>query len=218
MNEPGRSVDKDHQFSTDFFNEFSSIWREIISRLKPQRILEIGSYEGRSTCFIIEECSRHAPIEIHCLDTFAGSIEHERIKVDVTGLEDKFDLNTQLAIEHSGGSVRCKLVKHKQPSLLGLAKLLAEGHAGTFDLIYVDGSHLAHDVLADLVLSFELLRNGGTMVADDYLWYERIRSSPLLQNLTHPKPAIDAFVNINHFRLAVLQAPLYQQYIVKTGP
>ena len=41
---------------------------------------------------------------------------------------------------------------------------------GAIDFIYVDGSHQAHDVLCDAILSFKLLRVGGIVCFDDYLW------------------------------------------------
>ena len=37
------------------------------------------------------------------------------------------------------------------------------------DLIYIDGSHLAKDVLSDAILSWKLLKPSGVMIFDDYL-------------------------------------------------
>lgn len=45
-----------------------------------------------------------------------------------------------------------------------------------FDLIYVDGSHIAVDALEDLVLSWRLLRRGGYLIIDDFhrpVWHGR---------------------------------------------
>ncbi|HSQ55143.1 MAG TPA: class I SAM-dependent methyltransferase [Gemmata sp.] len=39
-----------------------------------------------------------------------------------------------------------------------------------YDLIYIDGSHEAADVLADAVLTWPLLRPGGLVGFDDYEW------------------------------------------------
>src|SRR5205823_5527535 len=41
------------------------------------------------------------------------------------------------------------------------------------DLVYVDGSHAACDVLSDLVQSFQITRVGGVIICDDYLWRGR---------------------------------------------
>lgn len=40
----------------------------------------------------------------------------------------------------------------------------------TFDLVYIDGSHVTLDVLVDACLSWKILRPGGIMIFDDCLW------------------------------------------------
>jgi predicted O-methyltransferase YrrM len=94
-----------------------------------------------------------------------------------------------------------------------LASLLAEGKRGYFDFIYVDGSHRAPDVLYDAVLSFRLLRVGGVIAFDDYLWDDETRKE--VDPIGTPKIAIDAFTNIYSRKLRILRAPLYQLYIQK---
>ena len=94
-----------------------------------------------------------------------------------------------------------------------LAELLAADKQPTMDLVYVDGSHQAADVLVDAVLGFKLLKVGGVIAFDDYLWSEALPSGR--DPLRCPKPAIDAFVNLNFRKLEVLSAPLYQLYLQK---
>ncbi|MCZ6464828.1 MAG: class I SAM-dependent methyltransferase [Proteobacteria bacterium] len=52
--------------------------------------------------------------------------------------------------------------------LPGHAKL--EGLLEAGDFIYIDGCHEAACVLLDAVLSWDLLKVGGTMIFDDYVW------------------------------------------------
>jgi len=40
----------------------------------------------------------------------------------------------------------------------------------SFDLVYVDGSHHAEDVMVDASEGFARLANGGIIIFDDYLW------------------------------------------------
>ena len=40
----------------------------------------------------------------------------------------------------------------------------------TFDLIYIDGSHIGFDCYIDLVLSFKNLKKGGIMIIDDVIF------------------------------------------------
>lgn len=47
-----------------------------------------------------------------------------------------------------------------------------EGGENKFDFIYVDGLHLSQDVLYDALLSFDLLKVGGILIFDDYLWFD----------------------------------------------
>lgn len=186
-------------------------WKMLFSQIDATRLLEIGSYEGASACFLIEHLASRHPVELHCIDTWQGGIEHREIGTDMSGVEGRFDRNIALAQERAAHPVR--FFKHKGASLPWLAKLIAAGLSNRFDFIYVDGSHQAPDVLADAVMGFELLRVGGVMVFDDYLWREMLPEGGDL--LRCPKPAVDAFVNLNLRRCHVLQAPLYQLFIRK---
>ena len=53
------------------------------------------------------------------------------------------------------------------------------------------------------------------MAFDDYLWSEDLPDGRDL--LRCPKPAIDAFVNLNFRKLQLLNAPLFQLYVTKTS-
>jgi len=57
-----------------------------------------------------------------------------------------------------------------------------------FDLVYIDGSHEAADVLADAVLAWPLLKPGGLLGFDGYTW------QTLPESERRPVPAIDAFL------------------------
>ncbi|HEX2816824.1 MAG TPA: class I SAM-dependent methyltransferase, partial [Phenylobacterium sp.] len=84
------------------------------------------------------------------------------------------------------------------------------------ELIYIDGSHQAPDVLTDAVLAFQLLRVGGILIFDDYLWSHEGPGQQDFYNM--PKPAVDAFVNIFQRRMTVIGAPLRQLYVRKIAP
>ena len=81
---------------------------------------------------------------------------------------------------------------------------------------HVDGSHQAADVLLDAVLSFQLLRLGGLLIFDDYLW--SMEPVGTQDPLNMPKPAIDAFFNIYQRKMRIVaDAPLRQIYANKTS-
>jgi predicted O-methyltransferase YrrM len=206
-------------FTNTWFATFEDNWEVLLSKLNPTKILEIGSFEGASICFLIRRLAKNSDIEIHCIDTWEGGLEHKpgaSAEVEMNEVEIRFHHNTQLAIKSV--PKKASLFTHKAYSDAALVKLLANGKKNYFDLIYIDGSHQAPDVLFDAVASFKLLRLDGIMVFDDYLWAEELPAHPdLIDPLRCPKPAIDSFINLNIRKLKVLHAPLGQLYIQKVS-
>lgn len=204
------SQPSDYRFTRDWFSGREGYWTPLLHQLKPTRLLEIGSYEGRSTVFLIEQCAKlSTEAEIYCIDSWAGGVEHREETMDE--VEKRFDANVALALERCGQHIEIKKIKAlSYPALISLSG----ENAKRFDFIYIDGSHQAPDVLADAVLSFELLRPGGVMIFDDYLW----SMEPLGQQdlLNMPKLAIDAFITIYQRKLRVVPGiPLYQIVVEK---
>ncbi|WP_076859633.1 class I SAM-dependent methyltransferase [Bradyrhizobium mercantei] len=179
------------------------VWDQLIPQIRPERILEIGSYEGASACYLIDACASQRPIEIQCIDTWEGGSEHKADGVNMSAVEIRFQNNVADAAKRAQHPV--KLIARKGRSTDQLAKLIGEGFKQYFDMIYIDGSHEAPDVLADAVLSFELLKVGGHMVFDDYLW--RHPNAPFKDILDTPKPAVDAFLNLYFHRMRLIWSP-----------
>lgn len=140
-------------------------------------------------------------------------IEHQAggfAAANMTAVEARFHANMELLRRDSPQKVDLRI--HKQRSIQSLASLIAAGASGSFDFIYVDGSHQSTDVIADAVLAFELVRSGGVIGFDDYSWREGVASDVI----RCPKLAIDAFVTIFHYRVVPLPGvPLYQFYVQK---
>ncbi len=201
-----------YEFTNDWFGQNIPIWDQLIPRFSPTKFLEIGSYEGRSTCYLIEKFAVQAPIDIHCIDTWEGGVEHD--KSTMSDVERRFDKN--IALAQAGTKQPALVTKHKKFSNLALADLIAAGKSLNFDVVYVDGSHQAPDVLTDCVMSFQLLRAGGLMIFDDYIWTMEAMGKQDAFNM--PKPAIDAFLNIFQRKMQIVRgAPVYQLYAAKVG-
>ena len=203
------------EFTNRWFDDNARpFWERLIPGLEIAKALEIGSYEGASACFLIAAVAYRAPLSLHCVDTWAGGVEHAPdglAPADMEAVERRFCRNIATAVAAAPHPV--DLHVHRAESADALAGLLAGGHAGTFDFIYVDGSHQAPDVLADAVLAFRLLKVGGHLVFDDYLWAEALPGG--VDPLRCPKPAIDAFTTLYCRKLQILHAPLYQLYVRK---
>jgi SAM-dependent methyltransferase len=168
-------------FSKEWFSGNIPSWEPIAKTLEGRgsAILEIGSFEGLSACYLLW---RLPDAELTCVDTFEGSPEHAAYGVSVSELEERFDRNVAL---FGGDRVR-KLVGESGRLL---PELLAEDRR--FDLVFVDGSHHGLDVLVDASLSWRLLTAGGVVIFDDYTW-TALGDDPLLR----PGAAIDAFLGL----------------------
>lgn len=210
---PASLEDGRQEFTNNWFLSVAKPnWDQLLPQLKPQKILEIGSYEGASTCYCIKTLSPLVEkLEIYCIDSWEGGIEHQKAGVNMSSVEQRFKVNAAIAVKNAACPV--KLVCYKEKSITALSKLIAQGMSRYFDFIYVDGSHEATDVLADAVLAFELLRKGGIIAFDDYLWGGPTPEQRDL--LSSPKVAIDAFTNIFFKKVAIARAPLYQIYATK---
>ena len=84
---------------------------------------------------------------------------------------------------------------------------------GSFDIIYIDGSHAKNDVLEDAVLSWRLLKEGGVLIFDDYMWAGHSFNKTSNDPVECPKLAIDPFVQCFDEHLEVIHNS--RQLIVK---
>ena len=169
-------------FSHDWFTGHIPSWEPMMRALEGRtaRVLEIGAFEGLSTCFVLW---RLPDATVTAVDTFAGSAEQVARDLLPNGsLEHVFDAN----VAHVDGTRARKLVGDSKRVLLDL-----HAEHARFDFVYVDGSHLALDVLIDAALSWSLLTVEGFLVFDDYGW-SAVGPDPLLR----PGPAIDAFLEL----------------------
>jgi predicted O-methyltransferase YrrM len=201
-------------FTNDWFGlNAEGIWRQLLPEIKPKKVLEIGSYEGRGTTFLMQYNDWCDDLEICCVDNWEGSIEHNECGLDMKQAENRFDKNISIAKNLS--SKNNNIVKLKGSSDSVLPKLISRDKCNYFDFIYVDGSHQAPDVLVDAVLAFKLCKIGGVIGFDDYIWSENL---PYGKNLLRcPKLAIDAFTTIFAGKIAIINTPVVQIYVVKNS-
>jgi len=193
----------DYQYTKDWFAWAPKVWGQLITHLPGRKtFLEIGSFEGRSTVWTVENMMEDGG-EIYCIDTWEGSEEH--VKGELDGAEDRFHQNISvLRTKFPNRAV----VSFKSTSVKALAGLLT--HNKQFDFIYIDGSHVAKDVLTDACMAWPLLKKNGLMVFDDYMWRPQG-----FETMQRPKIAVDAFVNMFEDELIVTHVG-YQLIVRKT--
>jgi predicted O-methyltransferase YrrM len=161
------------------------MWRSVLATLggTPIRVLEIGSYEGRSARWLLDNVK---VAKLTCLDTFDDEARNERFAKNVGS-------------ECARQGIWCVAIAGPSQKTLSL---LYGAHAETpeFDFVYVDGSHEAHDVVTDAVLAFRMLRVGGLMCFDDYIW-----SPGELDGGPHaPELGVRAFIATHQHMIEVL--------------
>jgi len=171
------------EFTNEWFDHNIAHLEQLLSPLRDKpdvRMLEIGAYEGRSTLWFLDHILTGPRSRLISVDTWSGSAE--LFGENMFGVRHRFRANLA---EHLASQ---RLIAVEEESQAFLCRRLARYPTHLFDIIYVDGSHAAPDVLSDAVLSFRLLEPGGLLIFDDYEWV--VLESPEEQ----PKVAIDAFL------------------------
>lgn len=173
---------KPYQFGRDVFTMRLPAWRQILGPLQGKpglNYLEVGLFEGRSAIWMLENILTDPTARMTGVDIFEGE------------LRDRYFRNLQL----SGAADKVTTIN--QPSQIALRTLPLE----SFDIIYIDGSHVKCDVLEDAVLSWRLLKSGGLLIFDDYQHVASITATGLYEA---PKVAIDAFFQCFDHRCEVI--------------
>ncbi len=156
---------RNYQFRYDWFTHNIRVWQQQLQSFAhiPINILEIGSFEGMATCWLLDYVLTHPEAEITCIDIY---------------FQDNFDRN-----------IAQTQAKNKVTKLCGDShQILPTLSPNTYDIIYIDGSHLADDVKQDAILSWDLLKIEGVVIFDDYLL-----ETPELPE-QNPKIGIDGFL------------------------
>ena len=113
------------------------------------KILEIGSFEGYSANIFNKIFVRP---QIYCVDPWIPYSEHPNLNFNQ--IERNFDENTK----------NLNIKKFKM-----FSSNFFKNNTENFDLVYIDGSHRAADVLFDAMESYKILNKGGILFFDDFL-------------------------------------------------
>jgi len=135
-------------YTKDWFLQHIPTWRKHLSGMAgaPVHALEIGSYEGRSAIWLLENALTHPASTITCVDCFTAPDNGKT-----------FTSN----IGNSGFSSKVKTLKGASGDVLKKVE-------GSFGIIYIDGGHTYSEAMTDLVLCWPMLNDGGILVFDDY--------------------------------------------------
>ena|SRR6185369_7474879 len=182
-------------FSSDWFSQHISHWKRILHGLENKKInvLEIGSFEGRSSTWILDELFKNHESRLVSIDSF------ERLLPEIDS-EKNFLEN----IRKTGKENQVEVIKSN--SWDALIQLNREKRI-IFDFIYIDASHIACDVLSDTVLSWNLLKEEGIMIFDDY------DSNLYKEEYYNARIAIDSFLSCYQQHIKIIEK--YYQVAIK---
>ena len=159
-------VEKDYFFSVDIFSYRIDLWTQLLASLKeqPGKALEVGSYQGMSSCWLLDNILTHPQSSLTCIDRQFDAKFKENISK--TGAESR--------VEFQAGKI------HQQ---------MENCTAASFDLVNLqDRCRLIDHSEQNARLAWKLVKSGGFVIFSYYGW--RNPNNPE-QN---PKVGIDRFL------------------------
>jgi hypothetical protein len=163
-----------NDYTFDSFDAFSDniyTWRKFFKKYqlvhKDINYLEIGSFEGRSSVFVLEELVNSQGIFVDPFQTY-DEMEESANVTDMEKIYSNFKHNLSY-------------FKNRSTHIRKVSSDFFLENNSYFDLIYIDGSHFGEDVYLDAVNAFNSLNDGGFIIFDDlfWIWFEEIIDNPL---------------------------------------
>lgn len=181
-------MNKNYHFTESWFshNDLDAFVPKTNDEIK---MLEVGSFEGRSTVWFLENVLLNSKSTITCVDPWTTYSQNSDTFNSYFTSESEWDFRNHKRtflhnIYNSGYMEKVNVIQDS--SHLALPKMISNGDK--FDIIFIDGNHTSPFVITDCVMSWYLLNKGGLMIFDDYLWGD-------VNSTNSPKIAIDSFVN-----------------------
>ncbi len=122
--------------------------------------LQLGVFEGRGTCWMMDHILTHPSALCIDVDPFEPN--------PTFGFTEPYAKLYQANVAQYGAKVR-PVKSFTQDACRELTTIFAGLGRGA-NLIYVDASHEAHDVLHDIMMVWQYSQAGTYIVFDDYEW------------------------------------------------
>lgn len=189
------------RYTFDWFSNNIDRWEEHILPLKGKELkaLELGSFEGRSAVWLLENVLTHPKSHIICIDNFKASPEMKFLTKTKHSPKLPSPVTIKKHFIHNTQPYGDKVKLITSDTAVALKQTVMLKKVGTFDFIYVDAGRHSRNVLEDAVLAFPLLKIGGMIVFDDYTNSEQ-------HDYTCPKKGIDAFLDVYSDELEVINS------------
>lgn len=181
-----KGYSKQYTFSENWFTDKIPTWTTFLKEFKGKpdiNYLEIGTFEGRSVLWLLENILTHPTSKITVIDAFEEDNYKTFISnINLSGEANKFEILSGLSTDK-----------------------IRELSFKSFDLAYVDGSGRGITMLSDLVSTWNLVKVGGLIICSRYSLDKRLRENLEMQpDDPGPDEAIDAFLKLYKPYISVL--------------
>lgn len=146
------------KFTQDWFTHNIPNFEKCMQEVGEERgvFLEIGCYEGRSTCWLLQNGLADDG-EMICVDPFVGKDNLQDLD-----LMERFEDNVFKAQKHD------QFLTIKRTFSYNFLAYRICDYLDYIDFAYIDGDHSPGAVLTDACMTWGMLRPGGVMLFDDY--------------------------------------------------
>lgn len=138
-------------------------------RLEPsekRQVVEIGVYEGASSCFWSDFYLSHPESRLISIDPFTGSSEHHENPENYPELAE-IELTARGNIAKSDNAAKVEIIKGYSWDVFPELNRRNNGEAW-IDVLYIDGAHDSNSVARDTTLFVPMVKSGGVVIFDDY--------------------------------------------------
>ena len=158
------------------------------------RFLQLGAYTGDASVWLCDNILTGEKSFLRDVDTWKGSDESQHESINFNEVFNIYSAKIQ--------------AKPCVPYIMTTKEFFTNVPLGKYDFIYVDADHSADAVASDAEYSWELLKKGGILAFDDYMWGQDMKPE-----LT-PRPAINNFLEFHEGEYEILTME-YQVWIEK---
>jgi predicted O-methyltransferase YrrM len=167
-------LDKKYQITHAWYRELLGSYQLLVNEPRaeklhfkpdePRLIVEIGVYEGASTCWWSDNFMDHPSSRLISIDPFTGNDEYRQNREKFPTLDD-IEL---IARTNASKSKNAGKIDIRKGCSWDLFPALNVELKQPIDILYIDGEHTPNAVCRDLALYYPLLRSGGALILDDY--------------------------------------------------
>jgi hypothetical protein len=179
------------------WNGDSKVFGELIKEIKPNHIIEVGTWKGLSAitmCNAIKENNLNT--QITCVDTWLGAVEfwdylsstNERNLLQKNGYPNIYYQFLSNVVHTNNQDIILPF-----PNTSRIGYYYFKNKQITADLIYIDASHEYEDVLDDINMYFQILNDGGIIFGDDFVHWQGVQK------------AVNEFTQKNNLKYEILE-------------